>query len=171
MNSSVWRRRGRGLLAGVLACLSVPLYAADDPGLHPGDRIRYSTRPGRDEARVGTLVELTGTTLTVDRPDGPETLSLAALTRLEVARGHHRRTAEGIVLGTGAGFLVGTAAYSNSEEGSLGQLATTVCGFLVGALIGTALKVDRWKEVPKHEIHVTARPVPGGFAGQVSVRF
>jgi hypothetical protein len=171
MNSSVWRRCGRPLLAGVLACLSAPLHAADDPGLRPGDRVRYSTRPGRDQAKEGTLVELTGTTLTVDRPEGPEKLSIAALTRLEVARGYQRRTAEGIVLGIGAGFLLGTAVWDSHAEMSLAPLASVICGFLAGALIGTALKVDRWKEVPKHQIHVTAGPVRGGFGGQVSIRF
>lgn len=168
---------GRSLLAGLLAgALASPAAAADVGPLRPGDRIRYTTRPGGDDLKEAVVVELTGTTLTVDRADAAKVrLPVAALTKLEVARGKRAPIVEGILLGAAAGAILFRDSGSRSSPDGPQPNFEPAAGFFAGAAIGAALgavfKVDRWKEVSGHELRVSAGPRPGGFGAQVSLRF
>ena len=112
------------------------------------------------------------------------------MTRLEVGQGQKRHVGEGALIGSLVGIPIGiaiaTAATPKEKEcgGGLGNeknhqtcitqggIAGFFGGMLVGALIGSAIRGDRWKEVPLDRVRVSLGPQRDGrFGFGASVRF
>lgn len=129
--------------------------------LTPGARVRVSA-PSHDlKKRVGVLRGATVDSLTVafDGVSEPLSMSLSAVSRLDVSTGRSRAT--GFGRGAGIGFLVGAvvgtlAAVAVQEDGcddcKLAFLAFGVggagLGLIIGGVAGLAHPRDRWETVP-----------------------
>jgi hypothetical protein len=163
------------LLAGILAFPVTPAAAgADSEPLKAGERIRYSTSPNREELKDAILVEVTDKTLTVNPRKGPAKLRvvpLVAVTKLEVVRGRRPLIFEGALIGAAAGALLGWASGGSEESRSWKMSYGFLYGTIGGTLAGAMTTVDRWKEVSKREIRLSARPLPRGFGAQLALRF
>jgi hypothetical protein len=105
---------------------------------------------------------------------------LACVTKLEVHAGRTSASTSGAIVGgltLGVVFLVSNATYYESDEEGYGRyvlggwLVGTAIGAGVGWLIGSAIKSDRWEEVPLDQLRVSFVPGPGGFALGFSVAF
>ncbi len=146
-------------------------------------RVRISSpRPG-GSAIVGNVLGLTGDSLIV-RQEGrasPLLLPLETVGRIELSEGRHARTGRGALIGLVSGAVLGTglvvAAASNEEPGDFEGLLTflalvtgvgvSAAGVGIGALVGSFVHTERWREVPLHELRVGAG-AQGGVA--ISVR-
>ncbi len=121
-------------------------------------------------------------------------LPLDSVTKLEVSQARKTNTGKGAGIGFLLGGLVGAVmGYASYEEcvpqgprswscigpnfGSKyaalgGALLGGLGGLVVGALIGSAVKTDRWREVPLDPVRVSLGPQRDGrFGFGASVRF
>ncbi len=128
-----------------------------------GDRVRLRMT-GERHLLTGKVLEIDGAALVIARGREGAVLRvpLASLDRLEVARGRRNRAA----LGAAIGFVPG-ALYAAAVVGALGceeQVRCTKVGPMLvsglvggaatgtlGALIGLAIRTDRWQAVPLGE--------------------
>ena len=112
------------------------------------------------------------------------TLKLSKVERVEVVRGTRSHWVEGAAIGfvPGAVFLgavvyvMGCDDYNascNTGEAVLAGLVGGVATAGVGALIGLAVKSDRWVKVPlpKPKVALSLAPMRGGLRAAVTVRF
>ena len=162
--------------------------AQEAAALPLGVRVRISTANGEV---VGTLARLRDDTVGVV-PEG-ETLQLAVplaeLDALEVSRGRFRRTGRGAVIGLGTGLTLGVVTavalcgddrcessggeWTGVAVGLLG-LGGAVTGLGLGALIGSFIRQEKWREVSITWIQAGVMPLPRGRLGlslAVPVRF
>ncbi|NNG17692.1 MAG: hypothetical protein HKM89_14545 [Gemmatimonadales bacterium] len=136
--------------------------------VEPGTRVTLSGIAA--EQLVGTFTELSADTLTLDRYRVP----LASITRLEVSRGRSSSWLEtGMavgLIGAVVGLSGGGDAQGNWTEAAAVILA--VPGFLVGAVIGSAIQTDRWDEVSLENLSAGVALLPdGGVALGASICF
>ena len=110
----------------------------------------------------------------------PSSVPLSTVTRLEVSRGQKSKASVGVWVGTGLGLMTGVAICSSDACSILGNndiagevfLLTGVGGLILGALIGSRIKGDRWEEVPLDRLGVSLTPQRDGrLALGFSVRF
>jgi hypothetical protein len=139
------------------------------------------------ERSVGTFVAWKADTLVLQGNGDTLAVSVDLVTRLDVSRGQTTNWKEGAwtggLLGGVAGALIGYASYEECEGLSCwdlgpglpalaGGVIGALGGALVGVLIGSASKTDRWQEVPFDRLRVTLAPQRDGrFAFGLSVRF
>jgi hypothetical protein len=160
--------------------------------LVPGQRVRLEVPESRDYIRTGTLVRLSGDSVTILRapklmgahasaPDlGRETTALGAVFRLEVSRGRPRpRPLKGVALGAVSGAYIGLMVIATGRghlvcECGNGVLdyadfyAWTVGGGIVGGLMGWLYRPERWTGVPKEDLYrvrVGVAPLAAGRLG------
>ena len=159
-----------------------------DTWIDPGDRVRV-TAPSLDlDKDVGTVAALVADTFVVELEDQADALDvpLSEVTRLEVHQGHKSRAGTGALIGAGAGAATGvTVALVDCAGDECHLDGSDVTGAVVlvlgaggalagaglGALIGAAIKTDRWELVPLDRIRVGRSPAaPDGVAVSVTLR-
>jgi len=180
------------------SCLSVsPLAAQSAPVAAPafarGERVRLrlldgASAPGGGRKLRGTIGSASPETIELFPPGGstaPITLKLSQVAKLEVVRGKRTRWREGAAIGFVPGALFGGgAAYvlsCDADPPESCSAGSALAGALivgagtagVGALIGLAIKTDRWIEVPtrKPQLRLSLVPVRSGLRASLSVRY
>ncbi len=149
----------RGASIAILLALPVVAAAQGAPAV-PGARIRVTVRGDTTGAHVGTLVAVRADSLTF-RPAGDTAVRAVATDRvakLEMSRGMHRHTLDGLVIGAASGAAVGIVlglASGNDPQGGflrftagdkaaiLGAGFGTI-GLVTGAIIGATKRSERW---------------------------
>ena len=153
---------------------------AQEQPLQPGQRVRV-TVPNQDlSGHQDTFRQLRGDTLVLESM----WLPFDDVTRLEVHVGQQSRTGRGAGLGalSGLGFGVGLAAIGHADCGTDEPICDiwwiaavpsgVVLGALVGAIVGSQTKADKWEEVPLDRLQVSVMPQRGGrIAFAMSVSF
>ena len=177
------------------SCLAATLAAEDQaaaPVPVPGERVQLwlmgdVNKRGDLKKITGTFESLSPVAITV-RPRGasatPMTLKLSKVERIEVVRGTRSHWVEGAAIGfvPGAVFLgavvyvMGCDDYNascNTGEAVLAGLVGGVATAGVGALIGLAVKGERWVKVPlpKPKVALALAPMRGGVRAAITVRF
>ncbi len=146
---------------------------------------------GLPQRYVGTFVTWEADTLVVQSNRDTLAVPVDFVTRLDVSRGRKTNTAKGAGIGFLLGGLVGAViVYASYEEcvpqglfscigpnygpGTYALMGGVIGGFgglVAGALIGSAIKTDRWQEVPLDELRVSFGPQRDGrFGFGASVR-
>jgi hypothetical protein len=172
-----------------LAVLCVPLLAAAEErvtlaDLSPGDRVRARLASGHET--IFGVIDAAGpnevVVRTKDKAQAPLHLSLAQVARLEVARGRRSHWVAGAAIGFLPGAFLGVAAAANAEcdpdcdhtgeaiaFGCLGGIVTGAAG----ALVGLAVRTDRWAIVEERrpKVALALGPARGGLRASVSLRF
>jgi hypothetical protein len=126
---------------------------AEDTPVEPGARVRVTAPAEGLRNYVATYLAGNRDTVYVQGEAGAAQLaiSVAAVSRLELRSGRKNRR----LLGTGIGFLTGTALGAASgiinDDRAMSALVLAVPGSFVGLIVGSVLKTDRWEEaVPAH---------------------
>ena len=178
------------VFVALFVATSSPLAAQEAP-VEPGARVRVKAPPLQPDWVRGTVVgwESGSLVLEPENPEGDTPLTLARdqITGLDVHRGRKSAAGKGALIGLGVGAVAGIAVgwglcgaisdipceTSDQVEGS--AIVGAVFGLLgagIGALIGLAIKTDRWEAVPMEGIGVTFTPVYDGQPGlALSVSF
>lgn len=160
---------------------SVPLAS-----LSRGDRVRLTPAGGGKTIR-GTIEEAAADAIVLrpgDAVDSPLRFSPTQMEKIEVAHGRRSRWREGALIGfvPGAAFFGYAGWVLACDEmgpcnGSGAALALGLMGGAatgaIGALVGLAIKTDRWVLVEEGRPKVAFALVPQkhGFRAGVSVRF
>lgn len=149
----------------IFSSLSISQVYAQIGGLKEGDRVRV-TAPAIQTGKIkGTVSSLSPDILAVSNSDTTIFIPNTAICELEISRGKKRNTGKGAIIGavSGAVFLgvlsVATNEPCKENEWCFIELSTgealgfgaflgALGGGLNGAIIGTFIKTDRWKEVP-----------------------
>ena len=153
-------------------CLVFDTIAQEKAKFSPGTRMRVWTVNFSGKRITGTVFSSVGDTitLTVKGQTDPLVVPVTSVNRLEVAKGKKSKIGTGAVVGLFAGASIGaivgyfgtcTDQQACELDGSVGETkaAYTIIGagvlggigLLLGTGIGSAIKVDRWEEVPlKH---------------------
>lgn len=131
-----------------------------------GERVRLTYRPGphaRVERFVGRLTQANSDSLSVHGDDHSIVVPLPRVDQLEISRGQTSHTGTGALVGLiGGGVILGAIAASSASECEglcigptepeplflIGALVGGLGGAAVGALMGSAIRVDRWEQVP-----------------------
>jgi hypothetical protein len=173
-------------VAAVVLAAAVAAAESAPPGWPvPGEKVRLTTHTGTGRDK-GVVVAADAEALTVSLGTGkpPLRVPLASLERLEVARGRRSAAKEGAITGGIVGGAFGIFAISvlsavlcdNSDGcdasaqaylGGAGIFGAGGAG--LGALVGLAIKKDRWERVPVDRVRVGLEPVRGGAGVGVSL--
>jgi hypothetical protein len=172
--------------------------AGAQSGLEPGTRIRVrhhcevqddaGSRRTRERCQEdkGTLLQVSDASLVLGVGKDATELSVPRheITRLQVSRGRKGAGGRGAAIGALAslivGPLVGLATCEAVEESTSSNTKCAVGGFLVvlvpgaalGLIIGQAIGVEDWRDVPLDNVAVGLAPAPGGGLGvRVSIGF
>ena len=173
--------------------LLIPLTVAAQDSLVPGDRVRITSRGLDPRRQDGRLLSLTGggdsvvvevvrlRTIRYRDVLAPDTIAapLGALERVEVSRGSGRRTLRGALIGGSITALLGyvmgsgfnqhcddcTPAHSPEVQGLMGAGLFGAGGALIGALVGSTVRWDRWQDVHPVRGGMLFRPLPEGGSG------
>ena len=177
----------RTLPAAVLAAVAVAGGDAAPLGWPiAGEKVRVTTRAGRSrESGVVVRTDADSLTVSLGRGQPPVRIPLASVERLEVARGRRTTAREGALVGGLAGGVLGGLVAGGitktlCEIGSDCRVETAqaslvgaglfgAAGAAAGALIGLAMKTDRWERLPVDRVRVGIRPAPSGAGVQVSL--
>lgn len=153
------------IIAGM--CLNAPLSAQP---VTQGSRVRV-TSDSLTLRVEGEVVDLDGQHLVVNptSPEGlrgaPLTLTWGQVSRIEVSRGQRSTALKGALIGAGIGAGVGGLTFlgcGNEDRiagftcggAALATVGMVGLGAVVGALISSGGKKDRWEEVPLESIRV-----------------
>lgn len=148
----------------------------------PGGRVRVTipclaedqARPGRGTARCrleGTIARMPADSITLDLKDSTISYAWKDISRFEVSRGHRTHwlagAGIGFVAGAGVTWLVTNAGGSTSlcdRSANQDALSSTEClglavlggvvGGGVGAIIGHAIRSERWQDFPLGPLQV-----------------
>ena len=133
--------------------------------LQEGDTVRFRPRDG-DRRIEGQVVETTHDALHIYVDGEVREVASFDMRELEVRSGTQRMTGKGALIGLAAGMTVGILVASSTENEwpvdargiafAVGVPLLAVTGTLVGALVGTLHRTDRW---------ITVAPVMGTAAG------
>jgi hypothetical protein len=180
-------------LVAILTFMPLASATAQVP-IRQGARVRVTRLPicpptcvgGPPRQDVVTFVTWSGDTLLAQSNGNTIVLPLDAVTKLEVSQGQKSHTGVGAVIGFlvggAAGAAIGYASYSCEgwsclgygpwPSAGVGLAIGGVGGLVAGALIGSAIKTDRWEEVPLDRVRVSLGPQRDGrFGFGASVRF
>ena len=182
--------RIRAVTGLILAALCTPVIAAADDSvtlaeLARGDQVRLRLSSGGKSVR-GSL-DAVGPDEVVVRPTDPAQPLLRVpsqqLAKLEVVRGRRSHWVRGAVIGfvpgalfMGAAVLAMSECYRDCDETgevlAYGLAGGAITG-AVGALIGLAVKTDRWVVVQNRrpKLALSLAPAKGGFRAGVCLRF
>jgi hypothetical protein len=171
-----------GILPVILALASVGDAAAQQPSLAPGQRVRVTIPALGLERHADTFVALRNDSIVLDSV----TCALSNLTRLDRYRGRGRKTWKGALIGAGSGValgaLIGLARGGTLDMGAWGKIrgvgvmavfaaAFGETGAVVGLIVGSTLKGDRWQRVPLGRVRVSVAPTRNGIGVGASIGF
>jgi hypothetical protein len=103
------------------------------------------------------------------------TLTGACMIHLDISRGRHRHTLAGLGLGALGGAVLGAgfgAAYESNDQFPIGRkydweagaLLGVGAGLVLGTVIGTLIKTERWARVSGYPVgRVSVVPLPNGI--------
>ncbi len=147
---------------------------------------------GQPEHRVRTFVVWKSDTLVVQSNGDTLSVPVNLVTRLDVSRGRKsfgagRGGIIGGVVGAASAAIIGAASYEEPEEPQpcvlfclfqdpefsrtaadaavLGAAFGAVVGYAIGRLLGSAIKTERWQEVPLDRLRVSFGPQRDGRVG------
>ncbi len=152
------RARAGGALVAVIFGLSGPANGQSESQLKPGDRVRIGAAAAKGKI-TGALVSLDDERLTVRPDESADSVNVPrdSITQLERLVGKKRCTLKGALAGALVGAALMAIYYSGENDLSQNSGTSDVIGgfafFLlpsaaVGALVGTAIREDRWVRVP-----------------------
>lgn len=159
-------RRVCPTLATLICLVAVGTAVADEapaPALKIGDRVRVLAGTSRGTKLEGRVVATDDVRLVIEA-EGTERrteIDRSAIHRLDVMVGKRRCTAKGALVGAlaGAALMAGYFAGDNdlSDNSGTGDVIGGFAFFLVpptavGALVGTAVREERWAPVPDHRV-------------------
>jgi len=137
----------------------------DSTPLAAGERVRVTAPAMSPTPIVGAFARLGADTLVIETPVSTRRFPRASVTRLEVSTGRRSHVGQGALYGGIVGAGVAALALGSSslcadlEAGGtcalVGAAGGGVAGVLLGALIGSATKSDRWEEVAPTRLRVT----------------
>ena len=174
------------LAAAVLAATAVAVADTPPSGVvATGEKVRVTTAAGLVD-KTGVVMQADARSLTVSLGPGkpPVRIPLASVKKLEVARGRRTAAKEGAISGGLVGLVLGVLAVHTvshalcenatdcdaSPQGyGIGAGAFAAGGAGLGALVGLAIKTDRWERVPVDSLRMAIGPVPAGAGVQVSL--
>ena len=163
------------------------------PPIQPGNWVRVSAPDAGDLRVVGLFSGHDSQRIGV-KPQGEQNtvwIRLTPSTRIEQSSGQESHVVEGALIGLLFGGIAGGViasatheecvsegwfdcfmAVSKKDATIIGSLAGGLLGAGVGAVIGWAIKTERWEEVPLDRLQLNMVPLrDGGFALGVSVTF
>lgn len=170
--------------AAKLACVAIALatlpalrLATQEPLLTPGTRVRIAAPSVAPAQLIGTVRASDKDTLVVDVADrmSPVIIPVASVETIELSRGRHAHTWQGVGVGFLVGGVVGAALGASCEGDFLcpgpagGALVLGVVAMLPGALVGALIRTERWEGVGPGGVSVG--PGPTGLAVGVALRF
>ncbi len=174
----------RAVTSMLTVSLLVPLAALsaqEPPPIEAGSRIRVTAPAAGADKLVGTWLDSDGVELRVQTEEQPSplTISLADVTRLEVSNGRKSKWLIGAGIGAVGGAVLGAALganmqgdFSDSDKRIIAATGLGLAGALVGGLVGSQIKTERWEEVPLDRLRVSIVPLRDGrFALGLSVEF
>ena len=179
----------RAVAVFAVATLWAPVIAAAADSvtlaeLSRGDQVRVRLTSGGEPVR-GTL-DATGPDEIVVRPKDAARpalrLSPQQMAKLEVARGRRSHWGVGAAIGFVPGALLGVAVAMNAECDPDCDHTGEAVGYAfvggavtatLGALVGLAVKTDRWVLVQdrRPKVALILAPAKGGFRAGLSLRF
>jgi hypothetical protein len=151
------------LVAALVVAAPFTLLAQQQSLLAPGDRVRVTAPSIGVHEQVCTFSALRRDTAVVMEGGRLLALPLASVTKLEVYRGRRSRAGKGAVtgllVGTGAGVLLGVLDLAQEEGGAEYVLLGWAglgggAGALLGALVGAVIRADRWEPVRLYPVRV-----------------
>jgi hypothetical protein len=172
----------RSLTVLLTLSLTVPSFAPEsqeslDPGvLAPGTRVRVKTYgrdrlPGMPGRLVGRIATADREALTLDlNANQRVSVPVRAIERVEVSAGRHSRW-RGALIGAGIGALlvggISGIALATSDDDSWEEVGagvglvyvTPLAALAVGAVGALASPGERWENVPRERLRVTAGPI------------
>ncbi len=153
---------------------SAPLVAQEPAipeSVTPGNRIRVTapeyfkkikiSKPSRRQSRiVGTVMAANSDTISlrIDEQSEPLSIPLSYLKKIEVSRSKKSRIVKGALIGFLIGFVTAEALCARTRYEDSGTMGPDqwACGLfiggpaggVIGAVMGAAIKGERWEEVP-----------------------
>jgi len=139
-----------------------------------GARVRISAVGPDGGAQIGLLLRRDASAIELAADDGSTSvLAVSQIVKLEVSAGKRRHTLAGALCGAALGLAVALIGSCTGEDCGLyratGVALLTPAGAGVGALVGSAIKTERWQTVP-----IAAQPNAGKSSGArltVTLRF
>jgi len=181
------------ILLTVLALAFLTDAIAQEQPLQPGQRVRvaHSCLAVRDQqtrqtelrdcqTTKGSVAALPADTLVLNAGNSTVSLSLRGIRQIEVYRGQKAHTGVGALVGLLVGAVTGgVVGYRQCEDSfvDVGLCAAAGIGIGggvgagLGALTGSAIKADRWEEVPLDRLRVGVVPQREGFGIRASMAF
>jgi hypothetical protein len=148
----------RKLILAIL--LSAPLFSlgAQRIGVHEGQRVRITSMSNKDVVGVVSHAGTDSVVVFIEPSGALLAIATGELRRVDVSRGRSagegakRGAIWGTAVGAGVGLLFSVAYWDNSPNANNQPLqavtAVTVSYSLLGAIIGTFVKAERWDRVP-----------------------
>jgi len=152
------------LLAISLVVAPLATIASQEPlALRLGDRVRLQAPSVSGGAVVGTLVSLQTDSLVVQGSATTWHFSLASITRLELNRGRKSHALSGAGIGLIVGVVVGVVwgKQAGCDEDMCvtgGAAVGGGGGALLGAVIGSLVRTERWAVIPLDHIRLGFTP-------------
>jgi hypothetical protein len=148
-------------------------------GPAPGDHVRLRAPSVSARRLIGSVLEADagGIRLKLEDQKEPLEVPLSAVTRLEIGRGRRSLAREGALIGA-AIVVVPWGAWAVAEcagecmgEALVGVGLVAATSALLGALVGTVFKTERWERHGISRVGAAIGPRRGGAAIALSVRF
>lgn len=174
------------LTFGVMSHAGASALPAQGSAVAPGTRIRFKVRNG--ERYEGRVISLGPEVLEAGFPTNGATAKypLADIAKLEVLQGRHRPVLRGVLVGTGAGIVLGGAVgamsyspcesteflgcllapESRAQSAAMGATVLGVVGLVVGGVQGLFPR-DRWQrvQVDGNVVRFNMRALPRNHTG------
>jgi hypothetical protein len=150
--------------------------AGDQVRMSTGTRVRIKVS-NKSESFVGNVLEIDDVRVTMlTETDSQIDIPRNSIAKLEVHNGKKRHTWLGLLIGAGAGAVlgaiegptcVGDECYTRAGNAVVSALGGGLVGMLVGALVTT----DRWIAIPTEHFHVQVNGRRGGAAVVLNLSF
>ena len=174
------------LTFGVMIHTGAPVLRAQESAVAPGTKVRFELRTG--ERLEGRVIALGPEVLEAGLPTNGATARypLTEIAKLEVVSGRHRPVLRGLLVGAGAGIVVGGAIgamtyepcesteflgcllepESRMQSAAMGGVLLGVAGLIVGGVQGL-IPLDRWQrvQVDGSAVRLNLRALPGSGTG------
>ena len=173
-------QRSMAALTFLVLCGAAGRAAAGDASTPDILRKRVRLSLEGDRRVQGRLTAMDAETFTLF-PDGkraPVRIERAQVQRLEVSRGRTRYTLVGVAIGLGVGVALPVHEPCDSSPAlfcprGINRMAAVGGSLIAGAVLGSAVSIERWHDVGDRRVRVgLALPPRGqGLGAAVSVRF